>query len=197
MQFKDGNRIDLTLMQSEKFMASPRDSQSILLLNKDLKLGEFGPPNDNDYLPKQPTKKEFNDCCNEFLWVSTYVAKGIARKQLTYAKTLSEKPAKEKLIKLLIWYAGIKTNFQKTVGAYGKYLEKYLEPEVWNTFCKTYVDADYENMWEGLFVMCELFNKMAIKISEHYDYPYDQEEYRNVLAYLKDINRLVSAAIIK
>jgi aminoglycoside 6-adenylyltransferase len=192
MLFNDGNRIDLTLIQQEKFENSPRDSQSILLLDKDLKLHEFKRPSDKDYLPKQPTEKEFKNCCNEFLWVSTYVAKGIARKQLTYAKAMAEQNVKEQLIKLLTWYAATKTHFQKSMGAYGKYLEQYLEPNVWDKFCKTYVDANYTHMWEGLFIMCELFDEIAIKISEHYHYPYDQDEYRAVVKYLKDIRKMIS-----
>ena len=191
MQFKDGNRIDLTLIEYEKFANTPRDSQSMLLLDKDVKLDGLAPPSDKDYLPKPPTEKEFSDCCNEFLWVSTYVAKGIVRKQLTYAKFMAEQNVKESLIKLLCWYAAIKTNYQKSMGAYGKYLEQYLEPNVWNKFCKTYVDAEYTHIWEGLFIMCELFDEIAIKISEYYSYPYNKNEYRSVVEYLKTIKTII------
>jgi len=76
MQFEDWNRIDLTLLHLDRFETMPRDSQSILLLDKDNLIKPFDKPSDKDYLPKPPTSKEFFDCCNEFLWVSTYVAKG-------------------------------------------------------------------------------------------------------------------------
>lgn len=186
MQFKDGNRIDLTLMQQERFQKNPRDSQSILLLDKDSILGKFEDPNNQDYLPKKPTKKEFMGCCNEFFWVSLYVAKGIARKQLSYAKS-SKHLINEQLIKLLIWDAAIKTNFQINIGTFGKYLQKYLEPETWNKFCKTYVDADYDNMWNSLFIMCELFDEIALKISKHFNYSYNHNEYHEVIKYLKEM----------
>jgi len=184
MLFTDGNRIDLTLIEMEKFKKRPRDSQSILLLNKDLKLDAFDHPSDKDYLPQKPTEKEFHDCCNEFLWVSPYVAKGIMRQQLTYAK-YTEHLLNEQLMKLLIWDAAINTHFQKSMGAYGKYLEKYIEPEIWDKFRNSYVDADYKNIWKGLFLMGEVFNELALKISKYYDYPYNEETYRNVFAYLK------------
>src|SRR5690242_18227055 len=51
MQFKDGNRIDLTLIKHDKFTDRLRDSQSILLLDKDLKFDKFEHPSDKDYLP--------------------------------------------------------------------------------------------------------------------------------------------------
>jgi hypothetical protein len=34
------------------------------------------PSNDMDYHVEKPTEKMFTDCCNEFWWVSTNVAKG-------------------------------------------------------------------------------------------------------------------------
>lgn len=187
MLFEDGNRIDLRLIRYDQFVDMPRDSQSILLLDKDQKLGEFESSSDKDYLPKQPTKKEFSDCCNEFLWVSTNVAKGICRKQLTYAKFMSEQIVKEQLIKLLIWYAGIKTNFQNNIGGHAKFLEQYLEPDIWNQLQKTYVDADYNNMWDGLFIMLDIFQAVALKISHHCGYIYDIEEFEKIIQYLQGV----------
>lgn len=187
MLFTDGNRIDLRLMRHDKYMNMARDSQSIVLLDKDLKIGELELPSDKDYLPSQPTEKEFIDCCNEFLWVSTNVAKGISRRQLTYAKFMSEQIVKEQLIKILIWYAAIKTDFQKSIGAHAKYLEQYLEPELWSKFRKTYVDADYENIWNGLFLMHEIFDEIALKISHHYVYKYDIAESQKIVTYLQKI----------
>lgn len=187
MLFTDGNRIDLRLMQLNKFINLPRDSQSLLLLDKDHRLGEFEAPSDKDYLPIPPTAKEFNDCCSEFFWVSTNVAKGIARKQLTYTKFMAEHIVKAQLIQLLCWYAAIKTNFQKSIGAHAKYLEQYLEPEIWDKFRKTYVDAEYDHIWEGLSIMFEIFNEVALKISQHFGYPYDITEFQRVINYLNKL----------
>lgn len=187
MLFTDGNRIDLRLIQYNKFMSMPRDSQTIVLLDKDLKHGDFEAPSDKNYLPTQPTQKEFSDCCNEFLWVSTNVAKGIARKQLIYAKYMAEQIVKEQLIKLLIWHVAIKTNFKISIGAHAKYLDQYLEPEIWHKFRKTYVDAEYQSMWDGLFLMHEIFNEVGILISHHYGYKFDTTESQKIAEYLQSI----------
>ena len=189
MLFQDGNRIDLTLLHLSRLSTMPRDSQSILLLDKDNLIKPFDPPSDTDYLPKPPTEEEFYNCCNELLWVSTYVAKGIWRRELTYAKHVSEQGLKEELIKLLIWYAGLKTNYQVTIGKFGKYLEKYIEPEIWSKFTKTYVNADYENMWIALFLMCELFSNISLKLSHHFGYAFNNKEFDNVIEYLHAIKQ--------
>ncbi len=190
MQFTDGNRIDLTLLEVKRLSAMPRDSQSILLLDKHNIVPPFDAPSDKDYLPKPPSAKEFANCCNEFLWVSTYVAKGIGRKELTYAKYVAEQIVKEELIKLLIWYAAIRTNHQKVIGKFGKNLQECLEPELWNEFKKTYTDADYENMWQELFKMCEIFNKIASSVAKHYGFSLNQTEYKNVVNYLHEVRAI-------
>lgn len=185
--FTDHNRIDLTLWQANKIDKLPKDSQSVLLLDKDNQFEKLDPPSDQDYLPTPPTEKEFADCCNEFFWVTTSVAKGICRQQLTYAKFMSEQVAKEELIKLLTWHVAIKTDFQKPIGKAAKYLQKYLEPDWWEKFCRTYTDADYGHMWAALLEMCELFNRVALKVSAHYGYSYNQREYKAVIGYLPSL----------
>ncbi len=187
MLFADQNRIDLKLIQSSKFLTMSPDSQSIVLLDKDHLLGNLKEPSDEDYLPKLPTEIEFLNCCNEFLWVSTYVAKGIYRQQLTYAKHMSEQVIKNELIKLLTWEAGIQTNCTIPLGHYGKYLEKYTDPTIWSKFCQTYTGTDYEEIWDGLFVMCQLFHQFALKISSHYQFAYNQDEYKSIVSYLQSV----------
>lgn len=157
------------------------------MLDKDALIQPFPTPSDNDYLPQPPTEKQFQDCCNEFLWVSTYVAKGLWRKELTYAKTMSEQIVREEFLKLLVWDTSIQTNFEMSMGKFGKYLESYVEPEIWHRFVQTYVDADYPHIWESLFGMCELFNLLALRVSSHFGYPYDQKEYVEVVVYLKAV----------
>jgi aminoglycoside 6-adenylyltransferase len=186
MQFKDWNRIDLTLMHMTLFNKITNDSQSIVLLDKDNNL-KLEPPSDKSYLPSPPTEKEFFNCCNEFLWVSTYVAKGIWRKELIYTKYLFEHVLRKELIKLLTWCAGINTNYQKTIGKFSKDLGKYIAPQIWKEFVQTYVGSDYNDNWIALFKMYELFDIAALQIAKIFEFSYDQNEYKNVLSYLQEI----------
>lgn len=87
MLFTDGNRIDLTLLPIDKLEKEfKKDSLTVVLLDKDELFTNLPNPDDRDYLIKSPIDKEFLDCCNEFWWVNTYVAKGLYRNQITYAK---------------------------------------------------------------------------------------------------------------
>lgn len=190
MQFKDWNRIDLTLMAISKLPTMPRDSQSVLLLDKDNLVQPFKPPSDDDYLPIAPTSKQFYDCCNEFWWVSTYGAKGIWRNELIYTKYQAEQVVKQQLTKLLGWYVAHITDYHQSLGKFNKNLQYLLEPRLWQEFTKTYVGANIQEMWQALFKMCDLFNFIAQEVAKQHGFEYEPEEYQGVLSYLKDIQAL-------
>lgn len=190
MQFNDGNRIDLTFYSIEKMDSLEEDSLSLLLMDKDGIIDSFPPPSDKSYLPKPPTSKQFDDCCNEFWWVCPYVAKGLWREELSYAKHMLDGPVRDMLMKMLTWHIGIRTNFTKSPGKLGKYFKKYLEPEIWEMFVDTYSDAYYEYIWQALFTMCELFRTISISVAEHYSYEYPYRDDEMVTAHLKHVKKL-------
>jgi aminoglycoside 6-adenylyltransferase len=190
MQFVDGNRIDLTLWPMAKLSELSEDSQSILLLDKDGIIKPFPPASDKDYLPRPPTAKAFADCCNEFWWVSPYAAKGLWREEITYAKSMQDAYIRPQLMKMLEWYIGLRTGFSKSLGKEGKYFKEYLEPELWDMLMATYADADYENTWNALEKMCELFRLVAKAVAKHFSFDYAASDDENVTAHLKYVRKL-------
>lgn len=190
MQFTDGNRIDLNLFPLAKLHELGKDSLSPLLLDKDGRFEPFPPPSDCDYLSSPPTAKTFADCCNEFWWVCPYVAKGLWREELTYAKTMCDQVVREPLMKMLTWYVGVKTRFSRSPGKFGKYLKQYLEPELWALLEKTYADASYANTWDALYTMGDLFRVTATRVAAHFgfDYPYGDDA--RVSAHLRHVRAL-------
>ncbi|MGE1008837.1 aminoglycoside 6-adenylyltransferase [Bacillus cereus] len=191
MQFMDGNRIDLTLVPVELINNFVRqDSLSKLLLDKDNCMEEFPPASDKDYLIKKPTEKEFLDCCNEFWWCSTNVAKGLWREELSYVKGMLDGPVRDMLIVMLEWHIGMKTDFIVNAGKFGKHFEKYIEKDMWVQFKRTFSNAEYENIWESFFVMGNLFREVANEIANAYGYPYPQGDDDRVTSYLKHVKAL-------
>lgn len=195
MQFADGNRIDLTLFPVAQLHAFKKDSLSLLLLDKDGLLEPLGAPSERDYLPKPPTAKAFSDCCNEFWWVCPYVAKGLWRAEILFAKSMLDQVIREQLMKMLTWYAGMQTQFSRNPGKLGKYLQQYLEPELWAMLEKTYSDASYENTWEALYMMCDLFRLTAKQVAEHFGFEYPLGDDERVSAHLRHVRLLPKDAI--
>jgi len=190
MQFNDGNRIDLTLISVARFPESTKDSLSCLLLDKDGIVGPLPAPNERDYLPEPPTAKRFFDCCNEFWWMCPYVAKGLWREELTYAKHLLDSVLREQLMTMLTWYVGVKTQFSRNPGYLGKHLQQYLDPELWLMLKKTYSDADYENIWNALYIMGDLFRIAANQVAENFGFDYPHADDESVSAHLKHVRSL-------
>lgn len=190
MQFADGNRIDLSLLPVSKLAKLGEDSLTLTLLDKDGILPKFAPPNDSSYLPKPPTAKAFFDCTNEFWWVSPYVAKGLWRREIIYAKLMLDHYVREQLMKMLDWYVGICTDFQISPGKMGKYLEKCLESELWELLLKTYSDADYDHTWDALLTMGDLYRRIAIPVAEHFGFTYPYGDDERVSAHLRHVRNL-------
>lgn len=195
MLFTDGNRIDLMLIPiAEKDIYCQEDKLTVVLLDKDQSLPEVLPPTDEDYWVQRPSAEFFADCCNEFWWVSTYVAKGLWRKEILYAQDHLQKIMGPMLLKMLEWQVGIPTNFSVSTGKNGKYLQKYMTEESWNELLSTYADGSYEDVWRALSAMTRLFRKNALFVAAHLGYEYPHQDDQRVSAYLDHVSNLPSDA---
>jgi len=190
MQFADGNRIDLNLFPVRLLDKFAGESLTVVLLDKDGLFGSLPPSSDRDSLPVPPTAKAYADCCNEFWWVIPYVAKGLWRKELPYARYMLDEVVRSQLVKMLTWYIGVRTGFTRNPGKYGKYFQQYLEPELWDLLQETYADASYEHTWAALFAIGKLFRKAALPVADHFafDYPHGDDE--RVSAHLVHVKNL-------
>ncbi|WP_040203567.1 aminoglycoside 6-adenylyltransferase [Neobacillus jeddahensis] len=191
MLFLDGNRIDLMLVPIEaKDAYCQEDRLTFILLDKDDCLPALPRPTDEQYWVKRPSAEFFADCCNEFWWVSTYVAKGLWRREILYAQEHLNQPVRSMLMKMLEWQVGIQTDFSVSIGKSGKYLEKYLSDECWTELLTTYANGSYEAVWKALFASCNLFRRTAQTVADQLDFVYPSEEDQRVTAYLKHIEGL-------
>jgi len=187
MQFMDGNRIDLTLIPVTHTGKMQNDSLSVLLLDKDQRFDPFPPPSEDSYLPTPPTPKDFADCCNEFWWVSPYVAKALKREEILYARHLLDTVLRQELMRMLTWWFGIKTSFQHNPGKMGKHFKDMLSAEHWEQLLSTYSPAEINPTWGALFRMADLFREMGCEVAQNLGYSYPEEDDNRVRCYLKEI----------
>lgn len=190
MQFMDGNRIDLTFIPVTALERLKDDSQSILLLDKDRRIKAFPPASDDSYLPQPPTPRAFAHCCNEFWWVSPYVAKGLWRDELPYARSILEQTLREQLYAVLVWHIGAQTDFAVSPGKLGKYLQRFLEPAWWNLWLQTCAGPTIDAHWDALEAMCTLFRTAARAVAEHFAFDYPQGDDDRVSAHLHHVRQL-------
>ncbi|AZU62152.1 aminoglycoside 6-adenylyltransferase [Neobacillus mesonae] len=196
MLFADGNRIDLTLLpinKKEEYLQE--DKLTVILLDKDDALPAIPPPNDEEYWVKRPSAEDFSNCCNEFWWVLTYVAKGLWRNEILYAQEHLNNYVRPMLLKMLEWQVGIQNDFAVSIGKSGKYLEKFLPEDIWRDLMSTYPNGEYENVWNALFSMINLFRTTAQSVAESLNFQYPHHDDNRVTKYLKLVKELPSNAV--
>jgi aminoglycoside 6-adenylyltransferase len=191
MLFTDGNRIDLHIETKESMIEGyVRDKLTIPLLDKDNCLPLIPPPTNIDYHVKKPTEPLFMSCCNEFWWCLQNVAKGIWRDELPYAKLMFENTTRASLDEMVSWWIGTKHDFQVSTGKMGKYFKKHLPEPYWEMYKGTYSDSNYDNVWDAIFIACELFRVLANNVAEYFKYTYPVDDDTNMTEYLKHVSKL-------
>mgnify|MGYP000870742893 CR=1 FL=1 len=191
IQFTDGNRLDLhvcTLNHTLKVII--KDSLTKVLLDKDKSLPDIPPATDEDYWVKKPSEKEFLDTCNEFWWCLNNVAKGLWREEIPYVMDMINKVVRPQLIYLLEWKIGYKTDFSVSVGKSGKYMYKWLEKTKWDMFLKTYSSGVIKDIWEAVFIMCDLFILVAKEVACLLNFNYNIIEANNSYKFLRTVYSL-------
>lgn len=186
MQFEDGNRLDLTLIDISKIADElENDEPRVILLNKD-NFTEIQPVYDDEaFYMDEPTEKEFMDTVNEFRWVSIYVTKGLCREQLYYTKHCYDVDVMSMFIKMLEWKIGVNHSFDVVTGKHSKYLKDYLSNEEMDRFRSIFPNGYYEDIWKCLFIMYDYFEENAKYVASELGFAYDENEAEKVRKFMR------------
>lgn len=190
IQFKDGNRIDLTLIDVCNINRElENDEPRVVLLNKD-NFKELIPVEDESaFYIKKPSEMEFYNTCNEFRWLSLYISKGLCREEFYYARYAYDVLIMEMFVKMLNWKVGADYDFKVTTGAHGKYLKRYLTPEEMERFQGIFPNGTYEDIWDKLVAMYEYFAENESYVGQALGYSVNEKEREEVRNYLIKLKR--------
>lgn len=185
IQFTDGNRIDLTLIDVKNIEAErSKNEPRIILLNKDnftaLKLIE----NEEAFFIQPPSEMEFHNTTNEFRWLSLYIAKGLCREEFYYVKYCFDVSIMKMFMKMLNWTIGLHYDFKVTTGAHNKYLKRYLSDTDMKRVQEIFPDGSYTNIWDKLFLMYDYFHELEGEVAEYFHFICDKEESKRVREFL-------------
>ncbi|MDE6595632.1 MAG: aminoglycoside 6-adenylyltransferase [Oscillospiraceae bacterium] len=189
MQLADGNRIDLTVKPAQCIDITD-DKLCKILLDKDGILPDIPEATDEDYRVKKPTEEEFCAACNEFWWCLNNVAKGLWREEAPYVLDMINHWIRPQVVKILSWKIGFETDFTVSVGKSAKYMYKWLEPSVWRRFLATYSGSDISEIWDSVFVMCDLVDEFAPEIAKKLCTEYDFTMAKNSRMWLEKVQKL-------
>jgi len=185
MIFKDGNRIDLSIVPITEENLRQYNSLTVTLLDKDGIVPKYPSATDKDYWLEEPSPLDYFSCCNNFCWCLNNVAKGIARDELSYVMQMLNTWVRSELHDMMKWYIGTQHGFDFSVGKDGKYFKYYLEPELYDRYTTTYSDSNYENVWASVYAMCDLFHELALAVAAHFGFTYRQNEEDGMREYMR------------
>ena len=81
-----------------------------------------------------------------------------------------------------------------STGKMGKYFKNYLPGHYWEMYKETYSDGNYENMWDSIFVTCNLFRALTKDVAQSLSYTYPADDDKNMTKYLEHVRRLPADA---
>lgn len=137
----------------------------------------------------KPDKNLFQDVCNEFWWVSTYVVKGLARNELLYAKDVLENVVRPMFFKMLAWQIGVTLGFDKVIGKSGKFIPKLIDEHSYLEILATYCGADFSENWNALEKMMSLFHRYARQVAVVMNFTYNESEAAGAMNYASQIKQ--------
>ena len=185
MLFEDGNRIDLTLCPTE-YIQEWVDSEAGFTVLEDKK-GLFEPyfPSPQRFWASPASAIEFEKTCNEFWWVSTYVVKGICRKQVIYATDHLYGICQQELLKILAWQVA-SDGGTVDIGKNYKYLFNYLPAEKEKEFSNLLDFSSLEKITQTLFATMQLFHQEAQILAPKMGFDYDNEMAEKMIQYAEE-----------
>ena len=183
--FEDGNRIDLTLCPKEHIQEWVDSEANFEVIKDDKGLFEAYQPNSKRYWTAPPTEEEFAASCNEFWWVSAYVAKAIRRNQLIYATDHLYGICQQELLKVLAWQVTSDKGVVE-IGKNYKYLFQYLPAEQEKEFSALLDLSSFDKITQSLFSTMKGFDREVQFLAQKMGFAYDKELAEKMTSYAKE-----------
>ena len=185
MLFEDGNRIDLTLCPKEHIQEWVDSEAGFTVLEDEKGLFESYSPSPKRYWTNPASETDFEKACNEFWWVSSYVVKGICRKQVIYATDHLYGICQQELLKILAWLVA-NDRGKVDIGKNYKYLFNYLPAEQKKEFSNLLDFSSIEKLTQSLFATMQLFHREAQRLAQKLGFDYDKEVAEKMIEYAEE-----------
>jgi aminoglycoside 6-adenylyltransferase len=185
--FEDGVRIDFQFTEGANPNLDRHDRSYRILCDKEHLADSWAAP----AFPAEiepPTAEAFLERMNAFWWDILYVAKGLWRGELNYAKYILDGSLRyEKLLPVLRWYIGLEKGWDTRVGIHGRWLQRHLDADTWHEYVRTFADAQPDRNWAALLTTIGLFRRIAKAVAAGLDYEYPDLTDQKVSAFIEHI----------
>ncbi|OFP44620.1 aminoglycoside adenylyltransferase [Streptococcus sp. HMSC067H01] len=185
MLFEDGNRIDLTLCPKEHMKEWVDSEAAYTVLIDEKSLFESYSPSPERFWIHPASNSDFEKTCNEFWWVSTYVVKGICRKQVIYSTDHLYGICQQELLKVLAWQVASDRG-TVDIGKNYKYLFNYLPIEKEKEFSALLDFSSLDKITQSLLATMEFFHQEAQYLAQKMGFKYEKEVAEKMIEYAEE-----------
>jgi aminoglycoside 6-adenylyltransferase len=189
--FDDGVRIDFQITASKQLDSQEFDCGYRMIVDKDRLAARLPPPSYARYAVLLPTAAAYESRLNAFWWDIVYVAKGLRRGELNYAKYMLDSTIRfDKLQPLIAWYIGVSHGWSVNVGIHGRWFHRYLDKPTWEHYQRTFADASIESNWQALFATLSFVRHVGRYVAEALGFNYPNAVDVKVTRYIEEIRLL-------
>jgi aminoglycoside 6-adenylyltransferase len=189
--FEDGVRIDFQITTRKQIDSAELDGGYRIVVDKDKLAAQLPPPTYARSGVTRPTAEAYESRLSAFWWDIIYVAKGLWRGELNYAKCLLDGTIRfDKLQPLIAWYIGVHHGWSVDVGIHGRWFHRYLDEPTWEHYQQTFADASIENNWQALFATLAFVRHVGKHVAKALGFAYPDEVDAKVTRYIQEIKQL-------
>jgi aminoglycoside 6-adenylyltransferase len=142
-------------------------------------------PEENPFRLRPPDEAAYMERVNAFWWDIVYVPKALCRDELNLAKRMLEGTIRfDKLQPLIEWYIGVTAGWDVHTGLSGRYFKRYLSPDLWQQYERTFAGATLDDNWQALFATIDFTRTVATAVAQAMSFEYPSEIDVNVTAYI-------------
>jgi aminoglycoside 6-adenylyltransferase len=135
--------------------------------------------------PNLPTRSEFLQVVNDFLYHAVFTAKHLRRGELWWTVTCLNCYMQRLLLKMIEWYAMTTRSKGYDTWFRGRFLEEWTEPWITERLSSTFAHYDCDDIKRALLNVLSLFQKMAIETAEKLDYPYPAKSNKQLTEWIE------------
>jgi aminoglycoside 6-adenylyltransferase len=162
-----------------------------VLLDKTGLTERWPEPTYRAHIPSPPSQAELDALAEELWWSASYVAKALWRGEVVFAKFALDVDMKLGVLRrFLEWRIELANDWSVKPGAYGRGLERLLDPETAAELAATYVGSGIEESWDALFATTTLFRRVAAEVAGALGLAYPQELDDRASGYLAAVRAL-------
>jgi aminoglycoside 6-adenylyltransferase len=108
-----------------------------------------------------PSREEFDNLVNDFLYHVYWTAKKLRRGELWIAKMSCDRYMKWQLLTMVEWNTLASRGWDTDVWFNGRYLEEWAKPEILKALRGAFAHYDYADIEKALFATADLFLKLS------------------------------------